>query len=340
MNEIKKGIAETIPLKHFSNQLSESIAYRDFKLAEKEKNLENLLKNLEVKQEHKIESDYIIPFSIKQNKITMIFAPAGVGKSFIAWGISRYAYRTQKVNEVRYLDADNGLDTIFSRNIKNLIKYVNYRYINFNNPSIEQYYISPHHLLNLLKECDLTNKLIVIDSIKDFIVGDVTRDQDMNQFSKLIMKLRTKGATVLMLHHTTKSGNAYKGATNLLDSVDTAYSVECLNVHTSRKDGYLEWKLKGEKKRDGGEDFELKYYIDTSDIELNLDVMGYVSEKDIELIEKIEKIIKENYMISHDQIFKILKRHKKDKKIIKILNDFTNSKWFIWTKNKRKFYYV
>ncbi|MCZ6116385.1 AAA family ATPase [Campylobacter ureolyticus] len=340
MNEIKKGIAETIPLKNFSNQLGESIAYRDFKLAEKEKELENLLKNLEVKKEHKIESDYLIPFSIKLNKITMIYAPAGVGKSFIAWGISRYAYRTQKVNEVRYLDADNGLDTIFSRKIQNLIKYANYRYINFNNPSIAQYYISPHHLLNLLKECDLSNKLIVIDSIKDFILGDVTRDQDMNLFSKLIIKLRTQGATVLMLHHTTKSGSSYKGATNLLDSVDTAYSVQPLNADTSRKDGYLQWKLKGEKKRDGGEDFELKYFIDSSDIELKLDVLGYIKEKDIELIEQIEKVIKENYMISHDQIFKILKRHKKDKKVIKILNDFVNSKWFIKTKNRRKFYYV
>ena len=338
MNEIKKGIASTIPL-HFSNQLGRSIAYSDFKETEKEKKLENLLKNLEVRKEHKIESDYLIPFSIKLNKITMIYAPAGVGKSFIAWGLSRYAYRTQKVNEVRYLDADNGLDTIFSRKIQNLIKYANYRYINFNNPSIAQY-ISPNHLLNLLKECDLTNKLIVIDSIKDFIIGDVTRDQDMNQFSKLIMRLRTQGATVLMLHHTTKSGNAYKGATNLLDSVDTAYSVECLNANTSRKDGYLQWKLIGQKKRDGGEDFEIKYFIDSSDIELKLDVLGYIKEKDIELIEKIEKIIKENYMIHHNKIFKLLKKHPTDKKVIKILADFTNSKWFIKTKNRRKFYYV
>ena len=143
-----------------------------------------------------------------------------------------------------------------------------------------------------------------------------------------------------MLHHTTKSGSSYKGATNLLDSVDTAYSVQPLNADTSRKDGYLQWKLKGEKKRDGGEDFELKYFIDSSDIELKLDVLGYIKEKDIELIEQIEKVIKENYMISHDQIFKILKRHKKDKKVIKILNDFVNSKWFIKTKNRRKFYYV
>lgn len=338
MNEIKKGIASTIPL-HFSNQLGRSIAYSDFKETEKEKKLENLLKNLEVRKEHKIESDYLIPFSIKLNKITMIYAPAGVGKSFIAWGLSRYAYRTQKVNEVRYLDADNGLDTIFSRKIQNLIKYANYRYINFNNPSIAQY-ISPNHLLNLLKECDLTNKLIVIDSIKDFIIGDVTRDQDMNQFSKLIMRLRTQGATVLMLHHTTKSGNAYKGATNLLDSVDTAYSVECLNANTSRKDGYLQWKLIGQKKRDGGEDFEIKYFIDSSDIELKLDVLGYIKEKDIELIEKIEKIIKENYMIHHNKIFKLLKKHPTDKKVIKILGDFTNSKWFVKTRNRRKFYYV
>lgn len=90
MNEIKKGIASTIPLKNFSNQLTGSIAYGDFKLAEKEKELENLLKNLEVQKEHKVESDYIIPFCVKANKITMIYAPAGVGKSFIAWGLSRY----------------------------------------------------------------------------------------------------------------------------------------------------------------------------------------------------------------------------------------------------------
>lgn len=339
MNEIKKGIASTIPIKNFSNQLIGSIAHSDFKEAEKEKELENLLKNLEVKKEHKIESDYIIPFCVKQNKITMIYAPAGVGKSFIAWGISKYAYRTQKVDQVIYLDADNGLDTIFSRNVTNLTKYANFHYVIFNNPNIITQY-TPNGCLNALKKYDLNNKLIIVDSIKDFIVGDVTRDSDMSVFSKLIMKLRTQGATVLMLHHTNKGGNAYKGATNLLDSVDTAYSVQPLNMGTSRKDGYLEWKLIGQKKRDGGEDFELKYYVDSSDIELKLDVLGYIKEKDIELIERIEKIIKENYLIHHDQIFKLLKKHKKDKKVIKILNDFVNSKWFVKIRNRRKFYYV
>ncbi len=345
MNEIKKGIASTIPL-HFSNQLSRSIAYSDFKETEKEKNtLEILgkLKEYRLLPEHKITGDYIIPHALKKGKICIFFAEGGIGKTFAAWGISRYAYIHQKVKLVYYFDGDNGVDTNFSRNVENLLSYANYYFINLNNPNYEDIPKGIDLLKSLIsKPTDYTDVLFIFDSLKDFIGdADISSDKDMRYVMNLFMEIRKRGASIIIIHHTLKGKDIYKGAGTVKDSADTMYLIECLNSDTSQVDGFLDFKFVKEKARDGGENFNLRVDVARTEIEIsNLNILGYYKKRDLDLIEKIEKLIKENYLISHNQIFKALKKHPTDKKVIKILSDFTNVKWFIKVKNRRKFYYV
>lgn len=345
MNEIKKGIASTIPLQ-FSNQLGRSIAYSDFKETEKEKNtleILNKIKQYRLLPTHKIESDYIIPHALKKGKICIFFAEGGVGKTFATWGISKYAYVNGKVKEAYYFDADNSLDTNFERKVTNLLGYANFLFINLNNPNYENMPKGIDLLRDLIsKPTDYTDVLFVFDSLKDFIgSADTSDDKDMRYIMNLFMELRKRGASIIIIHHTLKKSTVYKGAGTVKDSADTMYLIECLNSDTSQIDGFLDFKFIKEKARDGGENFNLKVDVATTNVEIsNLNILGYFKQRDLDLIEKIESTIKNNNMIHHNKIFKLLKKHPTDKKVIKILSDFTNIKWFIKVKNRRKFYYV
>lgn len=296
MNEIKKGIASTIPLKHFSNQLGKSIAYRDFKLAEKEKNtLEILgkLKEYRLLPEHKITGDYIIPHAIKKGKICIFFAEGGVGKTFAAWGISKYAYVNEKVKAAYYFDSDNGLDTNFERKVTNLLGYANFVFVNLNNPNYENMPKGIDLLRDLIsKPTDYTDVLFIFDSLKDFIGGaDTSSDKDMRYIMNLFMELRKRGASIIIIHHTLKGKDIYKGAGTVKDSADTMYLIECLNSDTSQMDGFLNFKFTKEKARDGGENFKLKVDVATTNIELSdLNILGYYKERDLNLIEKLKNL--------------------------------------------------
>lgn len=340
----EEGVVRATPL--LNNQNESIIQFQDFKLAEKEKNTLEILdkiKQYRLLPTHKIESDYIIPHALKKGKICIFYAEGGVGKTFAAWGISKYAYVNGKVKEAYYFDADNSLDTNFERNVHNLLVYANFYFINHNNPNYD-YIPKGIDLLKFLisKPTNYTDVLFVFDSLKDFIGdADTSSDKDMRYIMNFFMDLRKRGASIIIIHHSLKKSTVYKGAGTVKDSADTMYLIECLNSDTSQTDGFLDFKFIKEKARDGGENFNLRVDVATTNVEIsNLNILGYYKKRDLDLIEKIENLIKQNYLISHNQIFKSLKKHPTDKKVIKILSDFTNIKWFIKVKNRRKFYYV
>ena len=68
--------------------------------------------------------------------------------------------------------------------------------------------------------------LVIFDTLLKFHTGDENSSRDMGRVSKMILKLRDAGATVLVLHHKGKSQfNNYRGSSEILGSVDVAYSL-------------------------------------------------------------------------------------------------------------------
>lgn len=78
--------------------------------------------------------EWIIPYSMAKGTINIIYAPAGSGKTFSAWGIAKLAYLTNRVKTVFYFDGDNGLETLFNRSVDELVKYRNFNYLSLNTP--------------------------------------------------------------------------------------------------------------------------------------------------------------------------------------------------------------
>jgi hypothetical protein len=70
--------------------------------------------------------------------------------------------------------------------------------------------------------------LLIWDSLVEFHSGDEQSSTETREFMKHFRRLAHLGATVLILHHTGKSGTSkqYRGSTDIKAAVDTAYFLE------------------------------------------------------------------------------------------------------------------
>lgn len=305
--------------------------------------------------------DWLIPFVLKKQSIVVLYAPAGSGKTFAAWGLSKFAYLTKKVSEIFYFDGDNGLNTIFDRGVEELYKYKKFNYIALNNPRIYREFGELDNF-KLLKDIassgeDLSGMLFVFDSMKDF-VGNLSMEStdDMKSyFVNYVAKLRLRGGTVVLLHHTNKAVKqkdgtintnllTFTGSQQILNSLETAYMVVPKNGETAQIDGYLVYDFLGEKRRAGGNNFELVVYTATEkghknlDIELKIpDIKGHIrNKKELKMIEKIENILATSD-IELGELFNKLKRNRRDAFLYKILQDYELIFWERYSLDRKKY---
>jgi hypothetical protein len=305
--------------------------------------------------------DWLIPFVLKKQSIVVLYAPAGSGKTFAAWGLCKFAYLTKKVSEVFYFDGDNGLNTIFDRGVDELYKYKKFNYIALNNPRIYREFGEVDNF-KLLKDIassgeDLSGMLFVFDSMKDF-VGNLSMEStdDMKSyFVNYVAKLRLRGATVVLLHHTNKAVKqkdgtintnmlTFTGSQQILNSLETAYMVVPKNGETAQIDGYLVYDFLGEKRRAGGNNFELVVYTATEkghknlDIELKIpDIKSHIrNKKELKMIEKIENILATGD-IELSELPKKLKRNRRDALLYRILQDYELIFWERYSLDRKKY---
>jgi replicative DNA helicase len=59
-------------------------------------------------------------------------------------------------------------------------------------------------IIKKMQKTDLSDTLVVKDSIKNFISGDRDKNKDVSKIMDVLKSLRRQGATVLFLHHTNK----------------------------------------------------------------------------------------------------------------------------------------
>lgn len=170
-------------------------------------------------------TEYLLDSFIAKRIITLIYSPGGSGKSFLAAGIAKHA-DTQGMN-VLYLDFDNSKDALESRGIpQKLIQPC---------PRVH-YELSGSSQCNEVELLDnleavahnnrFENTLIILDTLGEFV--DVTSDNKAQQGFRKLKRLRDAGATVILLHHTTKSGSNYSGSNVIRGSVDNMYRLEKL----------------------------------------------------------------------------------------------------------------
>lgn len=263
--------------------------------------------------------EYLYENFIVKNDITMFVARPGVGKSLISIALCNIFLEEQKISRVIYLDGDNSELTIHSRNI-HLLKE---KYGNRLNYFIELSNTNFSKIVAELKKRDLTDFLIVLDSVKNFIIGDRNSHKDVTEFMNILKLLRKNSGTILFLHHQNKLNkefnSAFSGSSAFMEDISSAFELK----KNEDKQTYIFIPLKDRNNVSNCIAFEhnkdntltkvdVDYALETSeDFEIKEQIINFIkSEKDKPIYSDILKYIVDSGGYNKDKVNRIIQRGK------------------------------
>lgn len=238
------------------------------------------------------EPNFLIHNFLAAQSLSMFFAKGGSGKSYLAISLALKLLKEQKIKTVLYFDMDNSKLALKRRGLdKIIVENPDFHYIHSStmqgNPLalIDELIGRGKRTPGLLE-----NVLIVLDSIRDFVVGrDMNSDRDIGPVMEKLKRLREVGATVIFLHHTSKEGDGkvFKGSTAFRDSVDMSYALSSV-----RNENQLVFTLEIDKDR-LGVDGRVAFELDTETMRLisaNFK-MASISDYKRQFIETVKPIL-------------------------------------------------
>lgn len=228
--------------------------------------------------------EYLYDNFLVKNDIIMIVARPGTGKSLLSVALCNMLLSENKVKRVLYLDGDNSELTIKTRNIHHLKE----KFGNRLNYLVELTRSSFMQVINELKRIDLTDCLIVFDSIKNFIIGDRNNHKDVTDFMNILKILRKNSATIIFLHHQNKLNKEFNsdfaGSSAFAEDVALAFELR----KNEDKQTYILIPLKD---RNNTSDYiAFKYNQDNTLTKVDVDYAMETNE-DFEMKEEIIRFI-------------------------------------------------
>ena len=229
--------------------------------------------------------EYLYNNFIIKNDITMIVSRPGIGKSLISVALCNMFLSDLKISRVIYLDGDNSTMTIKSRNIDILkAKFENKLHYILELSDSDLYII-----INELKKKDLSNILIIFDSIKNFIIGDRNSHKDVTVLMSILKILRKNGGSIIFLHHQNKLNkefnSVFAGSSAFMEDISLAYELK-------KNDDKQTYKFKPLKDRNNiSNSVAFVYNQDNTITQVDLDY-ALETNDDIEIRELILNFIK------------------------------------------------
>ena len=185
---------------------------------------------------------------IPKNHITMIYAPSNQGKTTATMGIVNRILRDKSQMECLYFDMDNGANTMKPHLIKILEDISNFHYLSYENVTKDKLFESLETMI-LSKE-DLSKQILVFDSLQHFVSNDLSSPRSETEVKALFetfKALRSLGATILLISHTTKEKDnngketTFRGLNIIKDNLD--------NMFLLNRENNQSYLLKAEKSR-------------------------------------------------------------------------------------------
>lgn len=318
-------------------------------------NIGIIIQNIKKVKENTAETGFLDKFAcLPKNSLIMIYASAFTGKSSFMIAIAKEIACQNKEISYYHIDGDNTLKTAQERGVGIIEKQLpNFHYLVITDKKKQDRF----EILRNFSQCDtneLKNTLIVIDSVKDFFMGDITKDKDVNCFMEILKIITAKGGTVVILHHQTKqigeeNNKAWKGSTAFNDSADETYYMSSI-----KKNGYMIVSLEVVKKRSNINNQSFMIYEKTNEIKKlskNEIAMEFLSDKERYTIEIAKEIIEERLKITQSELSNAIKYRAQTagvmvtgyNKMWRLFNNFNGKFWYIRnskTATKKVFYPV
>ncbi|MCT7499467.1 AAA family ATPase [Aliarcobacter cryaerophilus] len=276
----------------------------------------------------------IIKDFLLEKSINIFFGPAGLGKTWLLFAISKYC--TSKGYDVVYLDSDNGIDTVKDRKYDLHIQQIGNK-IHYINGDMLDSRDDMNQILTDIEDNSVIGyekTIFILDSLSFFLNNDVYNEAKIDKMTAFAKKIRRAGGTVIFINHSTKDGKAMKGGGSLINALDEVYEIS----KNHDEDGILQFILTPSKYRMSVK--KSAFIVDTETLSLESIDAQLASICDITqafIDEVLEKLKDEN--LSQNQLLEQLGYNKADKAKIKILNSYVGRFWNCSTgANRAKIY--
>lgn len=276
----------------------------------------------------------IIKDFLLEKSINIFFGPAGLGKTWLLFAISKYC--TSKGYDVVYLDSDNGVDTVKDRKYDLHIQQIGNK-IHYINGDMLDSRDDMNQILTDIEDNSVIGyekTIFILDSLSFFLNNDVYNEAKIDKMTAFAKKIRRAGGTVIFINHSTKDGKAMKGGGSLINALDEVYEIS----KNHDEDGILQFILTPSKYRMSVK--KSAFIVDTETLSLESIDAQLASICDITqafIDEVLEKLKDEN--LSQNQLLEQLGYNKADKAKIKILNSYVGRFWNCSTgANRAKIY--
>jgi len=238
-----------------------------------------------------IKSEYLFDNFIVKNEITMLSARPSEGKSLLSVALSNMLLHNNKIEQVFYLDGDNSPATLKNRNIHHLKQ---------NHGDKFRYFcglgkIDLQKIINTLLKIDLSNCLIIFDSIKNFMNGgDRDKNKDVSKVMEVLKQLRNKGATIIFLHHNNKKQRDFESDF----AGSSAFMEDATNAFRLSRNEYTNTILLEPYKARTGELHKLAFTVNNHILNKVDFAEASITEEDQEIKDEIINYLSDN---QHDQ---------------------------------------
>lgn len=226
-DELLSDEQTTILQQEIEKLMTEINKFSTKKTLKKDKKVEDFLAGFDINLDE-IESqkvEFLVDDFLMKNEVTMLVARPSTGKSLIAISVCNMLLGDGTIGQVYYLDNDNSKVTLKSRNIHVIKQKFEDKFRYFATLQDSDY----GKIVEKLKQIDLSDCVIVFDSITNFIDGDRNNHSDVAKTLKDIKNLRNNNATVLFLHHQSKINkdfnSIFAGSSAFLEDISCAFSL-------------------------------------------------------------------------------------------------------------------
>jgi hypothetical protein len=264
---------------------------------------------------------------LAKQAITTIYAKSGTGKSYLALAVASRIVADMRL--VCYVDYENRVAELEKRGVRRISEARGqFCYLHRSKIKIKRHELIAE-MAKLAKDGYYKDALIILDGAKHF-VRDVEIDRQTREMMSMLIDMRDDGATILIIHHTNKSGRNYQGSKELIDGSDNVFFAAAAPV----PDGYVGLCLGVEKMRDAIA--EQNWRIDTQTLELDALPLSIaqMSESAKETAQSIIKAIPSEG-ISQRKLCEAIGRDPVDKTVIALLKQYAGALWAVKESQKR-----
>ncbi|MDN5049789.1 helicase DnaB [Aliarcobacter butzleri] len=277
---------------------------------------------------------YIKDF-LYSNNVLLIYSPPKQGKTWLGYGITTTLAKREDIRAIIYVDMDNSLSSLNERAIDNkLINIPKVRYV-----SRAKTDCSPLEYLKKIddeaKRDNYKDVVFVLETTKDFV--DTDSKSQSEEFMKIVMRMRDAGATVIIMHHATKTGKTISGVQVFINSPDNVYEM----TQKAKETDKLHFMLNVTHSRTLVKDIGLTVSTQTLELEKLDEVYATMSEYEESFVRKAKDVLEKNADgLNKKELLETLGFEKDDKTANDTINKFNAKFWECKQEKKGKPYNI